>query len=99
MFNYDPYDILYMGWGMPTWHSQVVLESDVAFDTYCLFNCRYILKAFLSVSPEARKYNLTLRKIVDNIFPKFSFVPYNPVKPNHLPICVKDAGSSLFEKL
>jgi hypothetical protein len=34
---------------MSCWHSNVVVESDTAFDTVSLFNNRKILEAMLSV--------------------------------------------------
>lgn len=34
---------------MGIWHTQLLLESDVAHDTYILFNAREILKNFLSI--------------------------------------------------
>lgn len=61
IFNYDPYDILYWEYRMGTWHALLLLESDVAHETFIPFNTRNILNLMLSV-PEKDKKNFTIFK-------------------------------------
>ncbi|MBO1005556.1 hypothetical protein [Pseudogracilibacillus auburnensis] len=49
IYNYDPYSLFYWEYRMGTWHTQLLLESDIAHDTFILFNAREILKKFLSI--------------------------------------------------
>lgn len=65
IFNYDPYDIFYWEYRMGTWHAQILLESDVAHDTFIPFNCRRILELMLSV-PNSDKKNFTVFKNIIN---------------------------------
>ena len=51
----DPLDLLYWEHRMSCWHSNVVLESDFAFDTHVLFNSRWILERMLSVRQDQRR--------------------------------------------
>lgn len=61
IFNYDPYDILYWEYRMGTWHALLLLESDVAHETFIPFNTRNILSLMLAV-PEKDKKNFTIFK-------------------------------------
>jgi hypothetical protein len=45
----DPLDVFYWEHRMSCWHSNVVLESDFAFDTHVLFNSRWVLERMLSI--------------------------------------------------
>ena len=66
-FNYDPYDLLHWESRLGLWHSHVVIESDMAFDTHILINSHQIYKLLLSVPlSERKKGNLFLRIIEKN---------------------------------
>ncbi|MDC4240153.1 7-cyano-7-deazaguanine synthase [Clostridium tertium] len=73
IFNYDPYDILYWEQRMGTWLSQVISETDIAHDTYILFNNRRILSDILSVS---NKDKLKLNVFKEIINKKWSVLNY-----------------------
>ncbi len=55
--GYDPFDLFYWEYRMGIWHSLILLESDLAFDTHILFNSRYFLKELLSIPYDVRKDN------------------------------------------
>lgn len=53
--NYvDSKSLFYWEFRMASWHAQLISESDPAFETISLFNCRHSLAAMLSVSQEHR---------------------------------------------
>jgi len=54
ILNYDPYDMFYWEHRDGTWLTCVLLESDVAFDTFELFNCRILAEKVLSVPVDQR---------------------------------------------
>ena len=78
LYNYNPNDIFYWEHRMGTWLSQVLVESDPAFDTLILFNNRKVLKALLSVPTEARKNNTIFYNIINNFLPELKDYPINP---------------------
>lgn len=77
IFNFDPYDILYWEYRMGVWHTQLLLESDVAHDTYILFNARKILSLMLSVPPFAKKENTVFHKLIDKNWPILNYWKIN----------------------
>ena len=76
--NYDPYDLFYWEHRMGCWHSHVVLESDLAFDTHVLFNCRRILKAMLSLSLQDRIAATLFHNLIRSELPELADIPINP---------------------
>lgn len=65
LFNYDKYDILYWEYRMCAWLNGIVIqESDLAHNTYILFNCRNILKMMLSVSEIDRVNRIILKRMI-----------------------------------
>ncbi|PFN07076.1 hypothetical protein [Bacillus cereus] len=80
IFNYDPYDILYWEYRMGTWHSQVLLESDVAHDTYILFNARRILKLLLSVPPMERNEHIVFKQLITQNWPVLNYWKINALE-------------------
>jgi hypothetical protein len=71
----DPLDVFYWEHRMSCWHSNVVLESDFAFDTHVLFNSRWILERMLSI-PTAHRYRGSLfRLLVHEMWPKLERWP------------------------
>jgi hypothetical protein len=77
-FNYDPYDLFYWEFRMAVWHSHIVTESDVAFDTHVLYNSREIFKTLMSVPLEDRLSAAVFKKIVKDALPLISDIPINP---------------------
>lgn len=65
IFDYDFFDIFYWEYRCGMWHGgSVLLESDLAFETYCLFNYRKFLQDMLSVPKEDLNTNLLYEKYV-----------------------------------
>jgi hypothetical protein len=74
----DPLDAFYWEHRMPCWHSLLLLESDLAFDTHILFNARTVLTEFLRVPLEDRLRATVFRLVPDLLWPELARVP--PVK-------------------
>ncbi|QTN00777.1 hypothetical protein ERJ70_16715 [Sediminibacillus dalangtanensis] len=79
-FGYDPFDILYWESRMGTWHSQLLIQSDLAFNTHILINSHFILKNMLAVSTSERRNNLHLTKLIEKRWPVLSFWKVNEDK-------------------
>jgi hypothetical protein len=71
----DALDVLYWEHRMACWHSNVVLESDFAFDTHVLFNSRWILERMLSVPEIDRSRGLVLRHLIAELWPELAAWP------------------------
>ena len=77
IYNYDPFDILYWEYRMGTWISQVITESDIAHDTFILFNVRKILKLLLSVSHYDKQENTVFKEIINENWPILNYWEIN----------------------
>ncbi|MCA1065396.1 hypothetical protein QTG56_06960 [Rossellomorea sp. AcN35-11] len=77
IFNYDPYDIFYWEYRMGIWHSQLLLESDIAHDTYILFNSRNILNLLLGVKSIEKHDELVFKQIIKNEWPVLNYWKIN----------------------
>jgi hypothetical protein len=75
--NVDIKSLFYWEFRMASWHSSVVLESDPAFETVSVYNCRKTLETLLSVSKEERLKSSILRHIIDNKWPELSSFEVN----------------------
>jgi hypothetical protein len=73
----DIKSLFYWEFRMASWHSQVVIESDPAFESISIFNCRDTLEALLSVSLEQRKNSLILRNVIKKNWPALTEHPVN----------------------
>jgi hypothetical protein len=71
----DPLDIFYWEHRMSCWHSNVVLESDFAFDTHVLFNSRWILERMLSIPAVGRCRGSLFRLLVREMWPELERWP------------------------
>jgi hypothetical protein len=71
----DALDLFYWEHRMSCWHSNVVLESDFAFDTHVLFNCRWILERMLAVPVEDRCRASLFRQLVIDLWPELGTWP------------------------
>jgi hypothetical protein len=71
----DLYDLFYWEHRMSCWHGGVVMESDTAFDTVSLFNCRYILEALLSVPLADRVSDSVQRHAIRALCPSIAPAP------------------------
>lgn len=97
IFNYDPFDIFYWEYRMGVWHSQILLESDVAHDTFIPFNCRRILKLILSASASDKKNNTVFHRMISTNWNVLNYWGVNTlVKPiDRLDKQADDYGLSL----
>ncbi|MGA0594930.1 hypothetical protein [Enterovirga sp. CN4-39] len=79
----DPLVLLYWEHRMATWHAQVVTESDPAFETISLYNCRVVLEALLSVGVPEQKSTAIHRQIITSLWPDLTEYPVNgrPFRP------------------
>ncbi len=67
-------DILYWEERCGLWHGGSVLpESDLAFDTWCLYNCRDFLASQLAVPAEFQRTNYIVNAIVARAWPEIAF--------------------------
>lgn len=80
IYNYNPHDMFYWEHRMGIWLSQVLVESDPAFDTIILFNCRSVLCKLLSVPTEHRKNNTIFQRIINDFLPELKEWPINPIQ-------------------
>jgi hypothetical protein len=67
--NYDPYDMLYWEHRMSTWHTGIVLGTDVAFDTFINFNNRRVLMPLLAAPLEERLTSAVFKKVIEILWP------------------------------
>jgi len=68
----DVKSLFYWEFRMSSWHSGVVLESDPAFETVSIYNCRRTLQTLLSVKKEERLKSSILRNIIAEKWPELS---------------------------
>jgi hypothetical protein len=77
LFNYDPYDIFYWEYRMGTWHSRILLESDMAHDTFIVYNTRNVLKKLLSLSPQERADGTIFYELINMNWPILNYWDIN----------------------
>lgn len=68
----DVKSLFYWEFRMASWHSGVIAESDIAFDTVSVYNCRKTLEVMLSVNVKARRQSLILRNIIAKQWPELA---------------------------
>jgi hypothetical protein len=76
----DSRDMLYWEHRMGAWHSQVVLESDPAFQTFSIFNSRAILDLLMSAPEADRVGGRHLKAVIARAWPECLTLPINPRK-------------------
>lgn len=76
-FNYDYFDLFYWEHRMCLWHSLIVLESDMAYDTHILYNNRLLLSKMLSAEYDVRINNELFLKIMKKVWPELLDLPIN----------------------
>jgi hypothetical protein len=72
IYDYDPYDLLYWEYRLGVWFTNILLESDVSHDTFCLFNNRFIIKNILSMPASSIRENYLLRNLINKYWPKLN---------------------------
>ena len=74
LFGYNYSDIYYMEYRMGVWHTGgILLRSDIAFDTYCLFNQRMLIDLGLRMPHIFRKSNYLVYAVVGKLWPELLF--------------------------
>lgn len=71
-------DLMYWEHRMGSWHSQVVAESDIAFDSVSLYNCRKVLELFLSQPFRDRRDATLYHECIRQAWPCLLDWPINP---------------------
>ncbi len=70
LYGYDPYDFLYWEQRIAVWHAGCCLaESDVAHDTWVLYNSRKFLKMMLSVPLGDRVSKQIIYRTIEKLWP------------------------------
>lgn len=73
----DPLVLFYWEFRLAAWQSQVEVESEIAFDSVSIFNCRRTLQALLSVTPKERELSLIAKKVIERNWPELTEYPVN----------------------
>jgi hypothetical protein len=73
----DTGSLFYWEHRMSAWHSQIIIESDPAFDTLSLYNCRRIFEVLLSVPAEDQKRASIHKQIIRDAWPALTRPPLN----------------------
>jgi hypothetical protein len=84
LLGYDAWDLFYWEHRMATWHSQLLLGSDLAFDTAIIFNNRSVLEIMLSVPQPQRLESVLLHRFIEKNAPRLVGIPINPKLPRNL---------------
>lgn len=72
--GYDAGDVFYQELRMGVWHAGgVLLASDLAFDTYCLFNQRKLVDMGMRMSERFRRSNYLVDEVIKRLWPEMSF--------------------------
>jgi hypothetical protein len=74
----SPWDMYFVEHRMGAWHSGVVLESDLSFDTVVAFNSREVVRHFMGVPQEIRCSSPHLRERLNALMPEVMDIPVNP---------------------
>ncbi|EKU47785.1 hypothetical protein [Staphylococcus massiliensis] len=75
--GYDQRDLLYWEWRMGNWFSEVVNETDSAFETFLPYNLRAIIDISLSFPLEKRYSNYFFNELIQRNFPTLNFYGKN----------------------
>lgn len=79
-FNFDPFDLFYWESRMGTWHSQLLIQSDVSHDTHIFMNSHLLLRNMLSFPLAMRKNRELFMNIIDRNWPILRFWGINEDK-------------------
>ncbi len=77
IYNYPISDIYYWEQRMSTWQSQVLLVSDLAFDTFIPWNSRCVFETMFSIPYPERIKATILHNIINKNCPKIKDWPIN----------------------
>lgn len=80
IYNYDPFDMFYWEYRLGVWHASVLLESDIAHETFCLFNNRMLIKTILSLPKSHLADNYILKRLINEHWPLMNYWQVNNEK-------------------
>ena len=76
-YNYNPLELLYCIFHLGQWQSGLIKESDVAFDTFTIFNATRFIELF-NAYPADKRFNYQLhRDIINKYWPILNFWDIN----------------------
>jgi hypothetical protein len=78
LFGYDQLDMFYWEHRCGTWVSEVLGETDFAFNSHILVNCRRLLMLLLSLDFEERVAASFFLDTIDKALPSIRDIPINP---------------------
>ncbi|WP_046868959.1 hypothetical protein [Microvirga massiliensis] len=78
LLGYDGWDLVYWEHRMSTWHAQVLLGSDFAFDTNIIFNSRRALSLLLAAPLKDRIKASLFHEFTNRRCPEIRNIPINP---------------------
>lgn len=76
-YNYNYFDLFYWEHRMTLWHSLIVLESDMAYETHILYNNRVLLSKMLTAPYEVRESSEPFIKMIRDTWPELLNLPSN----------------------
>lgn len=79
-YNYNPLELLFISYRLIQWHSGVVGESDIAFNTMLLLNSRKIVDLLLSYPVEDRAANKLFIELIEEMWPILNYWSINSVE-------------------
>jgi hypothetical protein len=82
--GFDLYALYYWELLMPVWHGSLLLESDLAHDTICLFNSRRLLATYLAMPFDKQLSAAGMLDSIERLCPGMLAEPINP-EPTQLP--------------
>jgi hypothetical protein len=77
LYNYDFFDMFEWEITMCQWHGYLLLENDMSFDTFILFNNREILRRMLSLPYEDRLGKKLFIGVIKRLWPDLLKFPVN----------------------
>ncbi|MDO5741455.1 MAG: hypothetical protein Q4Q13_00740 [Vagococcus sp.] len=75
--DYDPLDLLVWEHRMSVWHSTIIQEHNLTFDSAVLINSRDIWDMLISVPPEKRPHAAVFRTLMRQEWPALEKIPVN----------------------
>src|SRR5699024_10271457 len=99
-FDYHTLDLYYWEDRMGRWYSEVLNETDVAFDTLSPFSLRAIIDISLSLSYQERKSNILFNELINKNYSVLNFYGKNNLNNLYEQISEKDfsIGENLSSK-
>ncbi len=77
-YNYDPYDLFCWEHQTGVWQSLQIMDYDIAFDAFLLFNNRWVLTQMLGTPLECRMNDRIHYLLISKLWPELLTIPTNP---------------------